>query len=62
MAAPKYKQSKSKTRKRVAQWERQEEPSLSTCDNCGASGHPHKICMECGYYDGRKVLNISETG
>jgi large subunit ribosomal protein L32 len=61
MAAPKYKQSKSKSRKRVAQWESMEEPSLSTCNNCGSAGHPHKICMGCGYYDGEKVLNISDS-
>lgn len=61
MAAPKYKQSKSKSRQRVAQWESMDEPSLSNCNNCGTAKHPHKICMECGYYDGEKVLNLSET-
>ncbi len=61
MAVPKYKKSKSKTRKRVAEWKRIEEPSLSTCNNCGSAGHPHKVCMECGYYDGRQVLNIDEN-
>ena len=31
---------------------------LSTCTNCGAKHRPHHMCLECGYYKGRKVLDI----
>lgn len=61
MAVPKYKTSKSKTRQQVSEWKKMDEPSLSECGNCGEAKHPHQVCMDCGYYDGRKVLNVSET-
>lgn len=59
MAAPKYKTSKSKSRSRRAQWQKQLEPSLSRCEHCNAAKRPHRVCMECGYYRGREVLTIS---
>lgn len=60
MAVPKYKTSKSKTRSRLAQWTQMEEPSLSECTNCGSAREPHQVCMDCGYYNGEKILNESE--
>lgn len=56
MAVPKYSKSKSKKRMRVAQWDGVEEPSASRCDNCNAPRPPHRVCSECGYYRGEKVL------
>lgn len=61
MAVPKYSKSKSKKRMRVAQWDGVEEPTASRCDNCNAPLAPHRVCAECGYYRGEKVLNASET-
>ena len=60
MAAPKQKSSKAKKRSRFANWKQNTEPNLSACDHCGESKLPHRVCMNCGYYDGRKVLNVSE--
>ncbi|MFB6344576.1 MAG: 50S ribosomal protein L32 [bacterium] len=61
MAVPKYKKSKSKTRQRVSEWEKLDEPSLSDCSNCGEAKHPHQVCMDCGYYDGRQVISVSDS-
>lgn len=60
MAVPKYKKSKAKQRSRRADWERLRKPDLGSCDNCGSAVQPHQVCMECGYYDGRQVLDIEE--
>ncbi|MEA2020740.1 MAG: 50S ribosomal protein L32 [Patescibacteria group bacterium] len=26
------------------------------CPNCGKERLPHRVCLNCGYYRGRKVL------
>ncbi len=28
------------------------------CPNCGAAYRPHHVCPSCGYYDGRKVVDV----
>ena len=32
---------------------------LSKCSNCGALHQSHRICMNCGSYNGRKVLDLA---
>lgn len=61
MAVPKYRSSKSKKRMRVAQWDGVEEPSVGECENCGEAKRPHRVCMECGYYRGEKILSVGDT-
>ena len=34
------------------------DPNLSTCTNCGAKHRPHHMCLECGYYNGRQVMDL----
>lgn len=31
---------------------------LSACSHCGAQHRPHHMCLECGYYNGRQVLDL----
>lgn len=33
-------------------------PALSTCSHCGAQHRPHHMCLECGYYNGRQVMDL----
>jgi len=56
MALPKYKPSKSKSRSRRAQYLKFEVPNLSICPNCGAKKLPHRVCPQCGFYKGKKVV------
>lgn len=56
MAVPKKKVSKSRRNMRRAH------DSLSAsvyneCPNCGELKRPHHVCGECGYYDGREVVD-----
>jgi len=30
--------------------------ATATCANCGAIRRPHRVCEECGFYDGRQVV------
>ncbi len=32
---------------------------LSKCQNCSALHQSHRICMNCGSYNGRKVLDLA---
>ena len=52
MAVPKCKVSKARRDKRRANW-KLETPNLVKCSKCGAYHLPHRICPECGEYDGR---------
>ncbi len=31
-------------------------PNLRPCPNCGTYGLSHRVCSECGYYNGRQVV------
>lgn len=33
--------------------------TLSKCTHCGASRRPHHMCLECGYYNGRQVVDLT---
>lgn len=57
MANPKRKHSKSRTRKRRAQYYNSlKEPQLMSCPNCGAPKEMHRACPSCGHYRGRQVI------
>jgi large subunit ribosomal protein L32 len=32
--------------------------NLSKCSHCGAEHRPHHMCLECGYYNGRQVMDL----
>jgi len=34
--------------------------NLVTCRNCGDWKRPHHVCMTCGTYRGRQVIQIEE--
>ena len=55
MAVPKKKMSRSRTRQRKAQW-KVSSPTLATCAQCGAKHIPHRVCKECGSYNGREII------
>jgi len=34
-------------------------PTLAVCANCGAKHRPHHMCLECGFYKGRMVVDMA---
>ncbi|HBD42160.1 MAG TPA: 50S ribosomal protein L32 [Bacteroidetes bacterium] len=60
MAHPKRKTSKARRNLRRSH-HGIEEITLVTCPNCGSKHRYHHVCMSCGMYRGRKVLNIGAT-
>lgn len=59
MPNPKRRHSKSRRDKRRANW-RLEVPNLALCPECHEPKLPHHICLSCGSYKGRKILEIVE--
>lgn len=33
-------------------------PTLAVCKNCKAHYRPHHMCLACGYYNGRQVIDL----
>lgn len=33
-------------------------PALSTCLNCSALHRPHHMCLDCGFYNGKMVVDM----
>ncbi|MBA8823225.1 large subunit ribosomal protein L32 [Saccharopolyspora lacisalsi] len=57
MAVPKFKKSRSNTRKRRSQW-KATAPTLVKCSNraCREQKPPHIACPSCGQHAGRQVV------
>ena len=32
--------------------------NFSACGHCGQQGIPHRVCVNCGYYAGRVVIDV----
>ena len=58
MAVPKRKQSKSRTRRRRSTHDKVATPNVAWCKNCGERKASHKVCMSCGQYNGRQVIQV----
>lgn len=60
MANPKRRWSKARTGKRRSQW-KLSLPGLVNCPQCHTFKMPHRVCKECGYYDGKEVVKKAEV-
>jgi large subunit ribosomal protein L32 len=58
-AVPKFRISKSRGRKRRTHWKIEPE-KLTTCSWCGEPKRPHHVCLSCGTYRGKQILEIEE--
>lgn len=58
MAVPKRKMSRSRTRRRKAQWLRINKPTTGTCPRCKSAVRPHTACRVCGTYRGEQVIEV----
>jgi large subunit ribosomal protein L32 len=59
MAVPKSKVSKSRRDKRRNSHWKLTAPTLVECGKCGEKHVPHRVCRNCGTYNGRQVLNVA---
>ena len=58
MAVPKRKTSKAKTASRKSANMKMTAPGLSICPQCHEPKLPHRVCPNCGFYNGKDVVNV----
>ncbi len=61
MAVPKGKVSKARRDKRRSSTWKLATPGLVACPKCGALRLPHRMCPECGTYNGREVKAVKSV-
>ena len=59
MAQPKRRWSKARTGTRRSTW-KLEAKNLVECPRCHEKMEQHRVCKNCGYYNGKKVLSVEE--
>lgn len=59
MALPKEKVSKARGRSRRANW-KVSAPTLVECSQCHQLKQAHRVCKNCGYYDGKQIVTVEE--
>jgi large subunit ribosomal protein L32 len=59
MAVPKRRTSKARKRSRRGN---QAAPSMATqpCPRCSSPKLPHRVCGTCGYYRGKKMIEVED--
>ena len=57
MAVPRNRLSNSKKGMRRSHHGKSLVP-VSKCPECNADKAPHSVCLSCGKYNGRQILNI----
>ena len=58
MAVPKRKHSQARRDKRRSNVWKLNAPALMTCPKCGELKATHRVCKNCGFYNGREVIKM----
>ena len=59
MPNPTSKHTRSRRDKRRANW-KISAPSATLCPECQEPKLPHRVCMSCGTYNGKKIFEVIE--
>lgn len=57
MSVPKRKKTKSSVKQR-RQHQFLTETTLAPCPKCGKPRKLHSVCLSCGFYKGKEVINV----
>ena len=60
MAVPKRRMSKSRKRLRRGHHRAAVMPHQA-CPRCGSPKLPHRVCGTCGYYGGKKMIEVEDS-
>ncbi|MBC8412192.1 MAG: 50S ribosomal protein L32 [Nitrospira sp.] len=58
MANPTSRHTRSRRDMRRATWMKTTAPNLNLCPECQEPKLPHRICMSCGTYNKKKILEV----
>ncbi len=60
MPNPKFRHSKARNRRDRAEWRKRIDhaTNIINCENCGEPNLPHHVCADCGFYNGKQVVEI----
>ena len=58
MAVPKRRHSKQRRNTRRSATYKLSLPGIAECPQCHTKKLTHRVCATCGYYNGRKVIEI----
>ncbi len=58
MAVPKRRVSKTRRDKRRSNVWKLDAPTLTKCPKCNEYKRPHRLCANCGFYNGREVVKV----
>lgn len=58
MAVPKRRTSKARRDKRRASSYRLQKAKFVECPNCHEPMQPHRVCPNCGHYNGKEVIDV----
>ena len=61
MAVPKKKVSRKRGRNRRAASFKLSLPGIVECPQCHQMKLAHRVCKNCGYYDGKQVVAVEEA-
>ena len=59
MPVPKRRHSKSRRDKKRTH-KKIKMPNLIKCDHCNRLKPLHKVCPHCGYYKGKKIIEVTK--
>ena len=59
MPNPTSRHSRSRRDKRRANW-KVSMPNVTLCPECQEPKLPHRVCLSCGSYNGKKILEVIE--
>lgn len=60
MANPKRKFSKARTGNKHSHW-KLKNPAISVCPKCKHPKLSHRVCTNCGFYNGKLVLSMAKS-
>jgi large subunit ribosomal protein L32 len=61
MCIPQCRRSRTEVRRRRASFWYLDPLSIGECSRCHEPKLPHRVCKNCGFYNGRDILKMEQT-
>lgn len=61
MCVPKHRRSRMERRRRQASFYYLDPISVGECPRCHDPKLPHRVCRNCGFYNGMDILKLDQS-